>query len=121
MTPQAIAAEVLAARIRTRRTLASFMRDARRSRPACARGARGRDLLARLRRGSESHAGGATDWRPVRPDRLRREARTLGRWAAEPLHAGYSCGRSDAEGDAKNAAADLARLLRLAARMLETP
>lgn len=119
MTPQAIAVSIVAARIRTRRTLASFMRDARRSRPACARGARGRDLLARLRRGSESHAGGATDWRPVRPDRLRREARALGRWAAEPVRPSY-CGREDAQGDARNAAADLARTLRLAARMLET-
>lgn len=118
MTPQAIAAEVLAARIRTRRTLALFVRDCRRA-GRTVHGAHGRDLLRALRRGSESHAGGANDWRPVRPDRLRREARALGEWAAQPVRPSY-CGREDAEADAKASAAALAHTLRLAARMLET-
>lgn len=117
------AAEVIATRIRVRRTLAFWMRDARqtarrRGAPDSFRGLRGQLAVAAMKRGPEAMAGGLADFRPVRPDRMRREARILGAWAAEPIRPSY-CGREDAEGDAKNAAADLARTLRLAARMLE--
>lgn len=115
--PNTVAARIIAARLTTRATLARFMRDAR-SDGRHARGARGLDLLRALKRGSESHAGGVTDWRSTCPRRLRLEARRLARWAAEPVRPSY-CGREDAEGDAKDAAGQLARSLRLAARMLE--